>query len=175
MIKLSKIVEKGGLTMKILIVDDRADTKCACIIEECRRRNIEIEIARASKEAIFMIFSDEGETIDGIILDINMPMYPYCIVKLREGENLLKSLSNRKINIPVLIFSDEDIEGEYDQVFEHIKDWYKEKNKFFDFLEKLPEERQKREELEKLKKQKEEQQKAKQKKGKRRKTRRRNN
>lgn len=162
--------------MKILIVDDNANTKCEGIIEQCKVRNIEVDIARASKEALFKIYSEEGKSIDGIILDMNMPIYPDCMPKQIEGENVLKNLSHKKVNIPVLIFSDEDIEGEYEQVFEHMKDWNQEKNKFFNFLEKLPEEKKKREELEKLKKQKEEEQKEKQKKRKKsKKTRKRNN
>ena len=161
--------------MKILIVDDNADIKCIGIIAECKVRNIDIDIAKASKEALFKIYSEEGKTIDGIILDMNMPMYPQCKAIQREGENVLKNLSHRKINIPVLIFSDEEIEGEYEQVLGHMKDWDKEKNKFFDFLERLPEERKKREELQKLQKQKEEEEKGKQKKKKSRNIRKRNN
>jgi len=95
---------------------------------------------------------------------MDMPIYPDCIAKQREGENVLKNLSHKKINIPVLIFSDEEIEGEYEQVFGHMKDWNEEKKKFYDFLERLPEERKKREESEKLKKQKEEEKIGKQKK-----------
>lgn len=155
--------------MKILIVDDHADTKCVGVIEECKRRNIEVEIARASKEAIFIIYSDEEKTLDGIILDMNMPMYPYCTVKQREGENILKRLSHRKISIPVLIFSEEEIEEKYEQVFEHMKNWNQENDKFLAFLEKVKEEKQKREELQKLEQQKEEQKKEKSKKRKRKK------
>lgn len=134
--------------MKILIVDDNAKTKCEGIIEECKKRTIEVEIAKASKQAIFIIYSDKEKTIDGIILDMNLPIYPECEIKKKEGEDVLRRLSISKINIPVLVFSKEYIE-EYEQVFDQMKDWNEEYDKFFAFLEKLQKDKEEKEQLEK--------------------------
>ena len=135
--------------MKILIVNDNASTKCAGIIEECKKRTIEIEIAKASKQAIFIIYSDKEKMIDGIILDMNLPIYPECEIKKKEGEDVLRRLSKEKINIPVLVFSKEEMEEEYEQVFDQMKDWNEEHDKFFAFLEKLQKDKEEKEQLEK--------------------------
>ena len=142
--------------MKILIVDDNAKTRCEGIIKECKKRTIEFEIAKASKQAMFIIYSDKEKMIDGIILDMNLPIYPECDIKRKEGEDVLRRLLVSKINIPVLIFSKEQTEEKYEQVFDQMRDWHEENKKFFAFLEKVQKdkeekERLKKEELEKLK------------------------
>ena len=137
--------------MKILIVDDNAKIRCEGIIKECEKRAIEIEIAKASKQAMFIIYSDKEEMIDGIILDMNLPIYPECEIKRKEGEEVLRRLLISKINIPVLLFSKEQKEEKYDQVFGQMRDWNEEKDKFFAFLEKTQEEREEKERLKKEK------------------------
>lgn len=143
--------------MKILIVDDHADTKCVGIMEQCKERKIEVKVAKASKEATFIICSDEGKTLDGIVLDMNLPLSPDDNnIKEREGENILRHLSRRNINIPVLVFSDTQMNSNYVQVFDKMMDWNKEGDKFLQFLEKIQKEKEleeQREELQKIKEQ----------------------
>ena len=47
----------------------------------------------------FQKFVDEGKTIDGIILDMNMPKEPQTEPIRKEGENVLRKFLYKKINI----------------------------------------------------------------------------
>lgn len=126
--------------MKILIVDDDAKTKCSGIMEECKRRNIDVVVKTAINTALCEIFHDGGNDIDGIILDMGLPIYlnqPPIITD--GGETILKELSTKEYYIPVLVYSETEMHSNYVQVFDKIKDWNetKERKKFFDFLQKL--------------------------------------
>lgn len=135
--------------MKILIVDDHVDTKCVGIMEECKKRQIEVKIARASKEAICIIYSDEGKTIDGMVLDMNLPLFPYSNdIREREGENLLRELSKKELYISTLVFSETQMSVNYIQVFDQMTDWNKEHNKFDEFIEKLEDDKERQRILE---------------------------
>lgn len=127
--------------MKILIVDDHAETKCMGIIEECKKRGIEVEIAKGRNSALYRIIYEEQD-IDGIILDMGIPVYDNEYVEdEREGDDVLRELRRKKSNIPVLIFSTTDsfYKDKCDFVVDQMAEWniVQEEEKFFSFLEKI--------------------------------------
>lgn len=129
--------------MKILIVDDHAETKCMGIIEECKKRGIEVEIAKGRNSALYRIIYKEKD-IDGIILDMGIPIYDNEYPEdEREGDDVLRELHRKKYNIPVLIFSTTESEDkdEFDFVVDQMTEWniIQEQEKFFSFLEKIKE------------------------------------
>lgn len=124
--------------MKILIVDDCLETKCFGVVEECKRRNIEIVVEKALIPALQRIFLDEKTKIDGIILDMGIPVYENQMIEFpNEGEEILMELKRKKVEIPVLVFSETKPKKEYEQVFDRMEDWNikEEQEKFFAFLE----------------------------------------
>ena len=126
--------------MKILIVDDHPETKCFGIMEECRKRKIEMVIEKAVNPALGRIFLLEGSKIDGIILDMGLPIYEDSRVdSLNAGESILRELERRKIEIPVLVFSETTLKKNYTPVFDIMKNWYimQEEKKFLNFLDYL--------------------------------------
>lgn len=129
------------ITMKILIVDDHAETKCMDIIEECKKRGVEVEIKKAVNPALRRICY-EKQDIDGIILDMGLYMYEdSCLPEKRGGDRVLRELLRRKYNIPVLIFSTTDsfYKDKCDFVVDQMAEWniVQEEEKFFSFLEKI--------------------------------------
>ena len=130
--------------MKILIVDDNAKTKCRDIIEQCRERNIEVEIKGAIGSACYYLCHHENP-IDGVILDMGLPIYEdERQYNANGGDRVLRELRRRNINIPVLIFSNTESKEKQNCkfVFAQIYNWYivQEEEKFFAFLEKLQKE-----------------------------------
>lgn len=123
--------------MKILIVDDRFSTKCGELITECQKREIETKVAISIREALYMIYTDKD--INGLVLDMGLPIYSKETPIERGGETVLKHLEHKKIRIPVLVFSETEMRANYISVFDQMKDWNeaKEKKKFFDFIEEL--------------------------------------
>lgn len=129
--------------MRILIVDDHAETKCRGIIEECQKRGIEVEIKKGRNSALRRIIYGEQE-IDGIILDMGIPVFDDGYTEdEKEGDDVLRELERKEYNIPVLIFSttESDYKDECDFVVDQMTDWYivQEEEKFFKFLEKIEE------------------------------------
>lgn len=127
--------------MKILIVDDCAETKCIGIIEECKKRGIEVEIKKAISPALRRIIYEEQD-INGIILDMGIPVYGGSYVEHEQaGNRILRELDRREYNIPVLIFSttQSHYKDECNFVVDQMTDWniLQEEEKFFSFLEKI--------------------------------------
>lgn len=126
--------------MKILIVDDHAETKCWGIIQECKKRGIDVEIKKGRNAALRRIICKEQD-IDGIILDMGIPIFDNGFPEERGGDSVLTELRRTKYHIPVLIFS--TTESEYkdkcDFVVAQMKEWnvVQEEEKFFTFLEKI--------------------------------------
>jgi len=130
--------------MKILIVDDNAKTKCREIIEQCKKRNIDVEIIGSINPALHFLCYVKNH-VDGIILDMGLPIYESeWQIKANGGDRILRELKRRGYNIPVLIFSEtESKEKENCEfVFEQIYKWniVQEEEKFYAFLEKLEKE-----------------------------------
>lgn len=130
--------------MKILIVDDYAETKCSGIIAECEKRGIEYEIAKGRNSGLLRIICKEQD-IDGIVLDMGIPVLDDEFTEdEREGDDVLRELRRKKYNIPVLIFSttESEYKDECDFVVDQMKEWnvVEEEKKFFDFLEKIEKE-----------------------------------
>lgn len=124
--------------MKILIVDDCPETKCFGVIEECKKRQIEIVIEKAINPALQRIFLNEESQIDGIILDMGVPIYENGRIESSNGgERILRELERRKIEIPVLVFSETSLKKDYTPVFDVMKNWYiyQEEKKLFAFLD----------------------------------------
>lgn len=130
--------------MKILIVDDEAKTKCIGIIEECKKRGVEVEIAKGRNSALYRIIYEEQD-IDGIVLDMGIPVYDDEFPEdEREGDDVLRELHRKKYNIPVLIFSKtkSEYKDKFDFVINQMTNWnvVQEEKKFFDFLAKIEKE-----------------------------------
>jgi len=129
--------------MRILIVDDRAETKCVEIMEECRRRNIDVSVEKGINSALWEIVCS-GTTYDGIILDMGLPRLDDDMPTERGGDSILCELRRRDYNIPVLIFSETESKwkNKCDFVFDQMTSWnvVEEEEKFYAFLEKLAEE-----------------------------------
>lgn len=128
-------------TMKILIVDDYAETKCSGIIAECKKRGIEYEIEKGRNSGLRRIICKEQD-IDGIILDMGIPIWDDEFTEdEREGDDVLRELHRKEYNIPVLIFSTTQsyYKDECDFVVDQMTDWniLQEEEKFFSFLEKI--------------------------------------
>ncbi len=137
--------------MRILIVDDHADTKCIGIMQECDKRGIEVEVKKAinpalqrivyGKEKVNGIICEKKEEIDGIILDMGLPIYENKWVEdANAGECVLRELKRRKKKIPVLIFSETPLKkSAYPHIFGQMKNWYvmEEAEKFNQFIEEL--------------------------------------
>lgn len=126
--------------MKILIVDDRVYTKCAGIMEECKERNIEVEVVTSINQALKTIIVDAKDTIDGIILDMGLPIYQDgSEMNTHGGERILRELERKEIRIPILVFSETEMRSNYVQVFGKMRDWNiaEEQYRFFEFLKKL--------------------------------------
>lgn len=136
--------------MRILIVDDHADTKCIGIMQECKRRGIEVEVKKAISPALYRIVCKkekvngiiyEKEEIDGIILDMGLPIYEGGWVEdANAGERVLRELKRTEKEIPVLIFSDTPLKRDcYHHIFGQMTDWYvvQEADKFNQFIEEL--------------------------------------
>lgn len=137
--------------MRILIVDDHADTKCIGIMQECDKRGIEVEVKKAinpalqriicGKEKVNGIICEKKEEIDGIILDMGLPIYENEWVEdANAGESVLRELKRRKKEIPVLIFSETPLKrSTYPHIFGQMKNWYvmEEAEKFNQFIEEL--------------------------------------
>ena len=128
--------------MKILIVDNNAETKCKALMEECKRRNIEIVVKKSIDSALKSIMYDEEGRLNGIIMDIGLPLYENGRVESPyTGERILQEISMWEKDIPVLIFSETCTKSHYISVFDRMKDWdiKAEQIKFFKFLEYLNE------------------------------------
>ena len=130
--------------MKILIVDDYAETKCSGIITECKKRGIEYEIAKGRNSALRRIICKE-QNIDGIVLDMGIPVWDNEFTEdEREGDDVLRELHRKKYNIPVLILSttNSEYKDECNFVVDQMKEWnvVEEEQKFFAFLEKIEKE-----------------------------------
>lgn len=126
--------------MKILIVDDNAETKCYGIMEECKKRNIEVEIETSISSAVKKIVSNKGYKINGIILDMGLPIYSNSNeIEKNGGEEVIRQIVRRNNNIPVLVFSETELRSNYYAVFNQIKDWniVEEQMKFIEFIEYL--------------------------------------
>ena len=129
--------------MKILIVDDRAETKCKEIMEQCEKRYIDVEIEKAINPALNFLFHEKNY-VDGIILDMGLSLYKdEKQFNPNGGDRILRELKRRKYNIPVLIFSEieSNEKEECDFVFDQLYNWgiKEEESKFYAFLEKLEE------------------------------------
>lgn len=128
--------------MRILIVDDHAETKCMGIIEECKKRGIVVEVKKGRNSALRRIAYEEQD-IDGIVLDMGIPILDDGFPEERGGDRVLRDLQRKKYKIPVLIFSttESDYKDECDFVVDQMTDWYivQEEEKFFKFLEKIEE------------------------------------
>lgn len=126
--------------MKILIVDDHAETKCWWIIKECKKRGIEVEVKKGRNSALRRIVYGEQE-IDAIVLDMGIPILDDGFPEERGGDSVLRELRRKKYNIPVLIFSttESNYKDECDFVVDQMEDWnvMQEQEKFFSFLEEL--------------------------------------
>lgn len=126
--------------MKILIVDDQAETKCMGIIEECQKRGVKVEIKKGRNSALHRIICEQQD-IDGIVLDMGIPILNDEFPKEKGGDSVLRELHRKKFNIPILIFSttESDYKDKCDFVVDQMGDWnvLKEQEKFFSFLEKL--------------------------------------
>lgn len=87
--------------MRILIIDD-STIKIKWIQEMLEEKNIHYDQIKYLSVAYKQIL-DSPEMYDGIILDMQFPMYTDSSqVKDRAGEWLLKRLDHKNINIPVL-------------------------------------------------------------------------
>lgn len=127
--------------MKILIVDDYPETKCFGIIQECKKRDIDVLIERAISPALQRIFLSKDQ-INGIILDMGLPVYENGRIESQnEGESVLRELERKKREIPVLVFSETNLTKTYKPVFDIMKNWniMEEEKKFFNFLDYLEE------------------------------------
>lgn len=138
---ITKLQEE--ITMKILIVDDHAETKCRGIIEECNKRGIEVEIKKAINPALRRICYEQQD-INGIVLDMGLGTYEDSyLLEVRGGDRVLRELLRRKYNIPVLIFSTTDsfYKDKCDFVVDQMTEWnvVQEQEKFYSFLEKIAE------------------------------------
>lgn len=127
--------------MKILIVDDHAETKCFGIIKECEKRGIEVEIKKGRNSALRRIIC-EDQDIDGIILDMGIPVFDNEFTEdEREGDDVLIELDREEYNIPVLIFSttESKYKDEFGFVVDQMTEWniVQEQEKFYSFLEKI--------------------------------------
>lgn len=126
--------------MKILIVDDYPETKCFGIIKECKKREIEIVIEKAISPALQRIFLSDDSKIDGIILDMGLPIYENGRIESQNaGERVLRELERKRMEIPVLVFSETNLKKSYTSVFDIMKNWYimEEEEKFFAFVDYL--------------------------------------
>lgn len=129
--------------MKILIVDDRAETKCKEIIEQCEKRYIDVEIKKAINPALYFLLREKNY-VDGIILDMWLSLYEdEPQYNPTGGDRILRTLRTNGYHIPVLIFSETESneKGKCDFVFAQLYNWgiKEEENKFYAFLEKLEE------------------------------------
>lgn len=126
--------------MKIMIVDTNVEEKYFDIIKELEKREYEILIVQAVNTAMCEIVMDAKNTIKGIIIGMDIPIKKdEETIHKRGGEELLKLMSREDITeIPVLIFSENETQYSYIQVFDKMKTW-EEKKKFFDFLETIQE------------------------------------
>ena len=86
--------------MMILIVDD-SKIKNEWIRDVLEDKNIKYDEITYLNEAYVKIL-DNPNVYDGIILDMQFPLYKDGVIETRAGEKLLKRLKHRKINIPVL-------------------------------------------------------------------------
>lgn len=128
--------------MKILIVDDCAETKCYGIIKECEKRGIEVEVKKGRNSALRRTVYGEQE-IDAIVLDMGIPILDDGFPEERGGDSVLRELRRKKYNIPVLIFSTTDsfYKDKCDFVVDQMGDWnvMQEQEKFYSFLERIEE------------------------------------
>lgn len=126
--------------MKIMIVDTNVEEKYFDIIKELEKRKCEILIVQAVNTAMCEVIMDDKNTIKGIILGMDIPIKKdEKTIHKRVGEELLKLMTKENIiEIPVLTFSEKDTQYHYIQVFDQMKSW-KEKKKFFDFIESIQE------------------------------------
>lgn len=126
--------------MKILIVDDYVEIKCWGIIKECKERGIEVEVAKSRNSALHRIICGQKD-IDGIVLDMGLPVLEGEFPEEREGDDVLMELHRTECNIPVLIFSttESEFKEECNFVVDQMTKWnaVEEEEKFFDFLEKI--------------------------------------
>ena len=86
--------------MRILIVDD-SGRKVMWIKEFLEERNIQYEHSLYLTDAFEKIFI-KNEEYNGIILDMQFPIYKNSQAKGRSGEILLRELTNKNLQIPVL-------------------------------------------------------------------------
>lgn len=126
--------------MRLLIVDDLADTKCMGLIRKCQNWGIDVEIKKAVNPALRRINWEEKK-IDGIVLDMGLPLQDEePVLNTNEGESILRELQRIGCNIPVLIFSERLVNtSSYAHIFDQMKDWcvVEEEKKFENFLEEL--------------------------------------
>lgn len=122
--------------MKIFMVDDEFFTKCKGIIEECNKRGIELEIATSQRDVLRKL--PEKFDFDGIILDMAFPVTDSSdFIDIKAGEKVLKELQSNKCQIPILIFSKIEVQEKYPNIFNQIKCWDEERDKFNEFIKYL--------------------------------------
>lgn len=86
--------------MRILIVDD-SERKITWIKDFFKESNIQYEHSLYLTDAYEKIFIKNKE-YNGIILDMQFPIYKNSEAKGRSGEIFLKELTNKNLQIPVL-------------------------------------------------------------------------
>ena len=125
--------------MKLLIVDARPEEKYAEILKECRMRKIEVQIETASIPARYALNKDKDKEIDGIIMDLELPLFAgeSDMIEPGEGERLLRYIHKKEFKIPILIFSQETTKVQYPYVICKIRNWQNEKSKFFEFIKEV--------------------------------------
>jgi len=90
--------------MKILVVEDDA-LKRTYVLEFLKSRNIDVHWCYSVNPAIKYCIKNTTE-ISGIILDLGLTSYDNSIdYEFTKGLNLVKELTRKKINIPILINS----------------------------------------------------------------------
>lgn len=86
--------------MRLLIVED-SKIKIEWIRDILKEKNIKYDEITYLNGAYVKIL-DSPDVYDGIILDMQFPLYQDGEIEGSAGEKLLKRLKNKKINIPVL-------------------------------------------------------------------------
>ena len=92
------------MTRVIAIIDDHPEIKCRNIIGTLIEKEIEFEFFKSINSFLKAVHSYH-ERYCGIILDMQLPQYDDEPFSLKEdgGESILKRLSSRNIDIPVLL------------------------------------------------------------------------
>ena len=93
-----------GVTKVVAIVDDRTESKCRNVIEVLRQNAIEFEVFKSITSVLREVYN-YPEKYCGMVLDMQLPQYDNepLSTKRNGGEIILKRLSNRGGNIPILL------------------------------------------------------------------------